>query len=225
MTKILIYFNLCLTLLIGGMFVWFLINPAYFLDNKNSQSPSQLNFSVSEDNTKTGAISAEATDNCGEKCIEQINQAVVKALANSQGQLTTTKTPTPAAIPQTQRQQVSYIPISGPITTTSSSWIDAPGTDFYMDLEGDYDRNATVTWEGYLKVAHSNGTAYARLYDATHGIAVNGSEISLSNTSTLTRVSSGNLSIWSGKNLYKVQLKSLNTFEVTFGSGKVKVSY
>jgi len=41
----------------------------------------------------------------------------------------------------------------------------------------------------------------------------------------LTQVISGGLSFWAGNNLYRVQLKSLNGFEVTFGSGRIKIIY
>jgi len=33
------------------------------------------------------------------------------------------------------------------------------------------------------------------------------------------------LSFWAGNNQYRIQLKSLNTFEATFGSGKIKIVY
>ena len=74
-------------------------------------------------------------------------------------------------------------------------------------------------------MANANGTAYARLYDVTHNIAVNGSEVKIENKDTSTQVVSGALSFWAGKNQYRVQIKSLNSFEVTFGSGRVKIVY
>ncbi len=162
-------------------------------------------------------------DVCGEECKSQISKEVSKAIATVSG---TTKEeivyqPAPAS---GQNKATTYIPFSGPITTTSTGWVDAPGTDVYIDLAGDYGKVSGVAWDAFLKVAHGNGQASARLYDATHGIGVNGSEVS-TNSPTSVQVSSGNMSLWAGRNLYRVQIKSLNSFEVTFFSGRIKITY
>lgn len=161
-------------------------------------------------------------DSCGTTCKSEIQKAVSEAVATLSGKpQTTTKVTTLAPT----GKKTSYIPLSGPITTTSTAWVDAPGVEVYVDLTNDYSADATVSWEATLSVANGNGQALARLFDVTHGIAVNGSEISLTNNATPTLVSSGNLSFWSGKNLYRVQLKSLNSFVVTFSSGRIKIIY
>lgn len=161
-------------------------------------------------------------NSCSERCKDEIETKVSQAISTvSANKLTT---PQPAQV-VTSETKTAYIPLSGPITTTSTGWVDAAGTDVYIDLNSDYGKNAKVSWEAFLKVAHGNGQAFARLYDVTHGISVSGSEISLINIPTSTQVSSGNLSLWAGRNLYRVQIKSLNSFEVTFGSGRIKISY
>lgn len=76
-----------------------------------------------------------------------------------------------------------------------------------------------------MKVAHGNGQAYARLFDVTHGIAVAGSEISTTNNSSYLRVNSGNLGLWAGRNVYRVQLKSLNSFEITYTGGRIRITH
>ena len=160
-------------------------------------------------------------DRCGDTCKSEIQRAVGEAVATLSGkpQVTTRVTTAPT------EKKTSYISLSGPITTTSTAWVDASGVEVYVDLTNDYSKDATVSWEATLSVANGNGQAFARLFDVTHGIAVNGSEISLTNNATPTLVSSGNLSLWSGKNLYRVQLKSLNSFVVTFASGRIKIVY
>ncbi len=164
----------------------------------------------------------EERDSCGTTCKSEIQRAVSEAMATLSGKpQTTTKITTPVPT----GKKTSYISLSGPITTTSTAWVDASGVEVYVDLTNDYSKDATVSWEATLSVANSNGQAFARLFDVTHGIAVNGSEISLTNNATPTLVSSGNLSFWSGKNLYRVQLKSLNSFVVTFASGRIKIVY
>lgn len=211
--KIIVYINFILTLCLIGGFAWFMV----------SQKPQNI---VSKVGQQENEKSVSYVDTCGIECKKQIETSVSSSVATlSAKPIETIKTVSVTPIPSKTKPQFSYISISGPITTTSSSWYDAPGTDFYLDFNSDYGKNATATWDAFLKVAHSNGTASARLFDVTHGIAVNGSEVSISNNSDLTQITSGNLSFWAGKNLYRVQIKSLNTFEVTFGSGRVKINY
>ena len=164
----------------------------------------------------------QRVDVCGEDCRKEINEIVSTAISTVSG---TAKTPKPVAAPTVSPQkQTTYIPISGPITTTSTSWVDAPGTDVYIDLVNDYGKDTWVTWQAFLSIANGNGTAYARLFDVTHGTAVDGSEISVTSGAS-TEATSGRLNLWAGRNLYRVQLKSLNSFVVTFASGRIKINY
>ena len=100
-----------------------------------------------------------------------------------------------------------------------------PGTEFYLDFNTDYGKSAYANWDASLKIKDGNGTAFARLYDVTNKIAVNGSEVNVTNSGNLSQTISGGLSFWAGNNLYRVQLKSLNGFEITFGGGRVKIIY
>jgi len=210
MTKVLIIINFILTLLIIGVLSWFIA-----FQNKPSNTLDKI----------TKDESAQYVDGCGEECKRIIEDTVSKSLSTmSAVTKEETKVITITPTPVKEKSQTAYIPLTGPISTTSSSWYDAPGTDFYLNI-GDYGKNPYSTWEASLKVAHGNGMAYARLFDVTHGIAVNGSEITLTNNPSLTQVYSQPLNFWSANNLYRVQLKSLNTFEVTFGSGRLKIVY
>lgn len=173
--------------------------------------------------TKETIVKTQGVDACGSECKKEINKAVADAISTISGQTKTVTAQT--TTPGTSQKQTVFIPLAGPITTTSTDWVDASGTDFSFDLTSDYNKSATVSWDTFLSVANSNGQAFARLYDVTHKIAVNGSEVSITNTAAPTQVSSGNLSFWAGRNLYRVQIKSLNSFVVTFSSGRVKVTY
>src|SRR3972149_5497028 len=158
---------------------------------------------------------------CGEECRQEIDRKVAEAIA------TISAVPKPASqvtSPSTKNQTV-YIPLDGPVSTTSTSWIDIPGVEVSIDLANDYSTNAKVSWEAALKVAYGNGQAFARLFDVTLGNAVDGSEISTTGNITSTNVSSGYMSLWSGRNLYRLQLKSLTSYDVTFSSGRIKVTY
>lgn len=126
---------------------------------------------------------------------------------------------------QTLASQVSYIPLASQSATTEKDWADVPGSEVTFNLANDYSASAKATFEASLKVAHANGTAYTRLFDDTHKIAVNGSELSVTDSADFIYKISGALSLWSGTNTYKVQIKSLNGFEVTIDNPRLKISY
>lgn len=221
MTKILVYINFILTIGLIALTAWVLIN-----QNNLSKTISNLPPLSSQENNLNSDHNISYVDRCGEDCKKEISSAVKLAVSNTDLDNKDNRTiisVTPQ--PQTKKMETTYIPLNGSISTTSSDWYNAPGTEFYLDFNTDYGKSAYANWEAFLKVAHGNGTAYARLFDITNGIAVNGSEIKIENKSDLTQVSSGALSFWAGNNQYRVQIKSLNTFEVTFGGGRVKIVY
>jgi hypothetical protein len=170
-------------------------------------------------------IEERGTDNSGE--IVALRSYVDAAVATLSG--VTTKTvstvTTPATVPATPSKKTSFLSMGTSYSTTSTDWVDVPDSKVYIDLINDYGSNPYVTWEASLKVAHGNGQAFVRLYDETNKIAVVGSELSTTNNSEYKQVYSGSLALWRGNNLYKVQIKSLNSFSVTYSSGRIKVSY
>ena len=61
-----------------------------------------------------------------------------------------------------------------------------------------------------------------RLYDVTHGIGVQGSEAS-TQAGVDTVVESGQVSFWAGRNLIRVQMKSLTTESTFYTSGRLRI--
>ena len=173
------------------------------------------------------STSTDKIDSCGEECQKQIKRIVDISIATLSSSIKKTAENPKATtvITQPTKGETTYIPLSGPITTTSTGWVDAVGAEVNIDLINEYGKNATVSWDAFLKVAHGNGQAFTRLYDVTHSMAVAGSEISVTNNPVSTQISSGNINLWAGRNLYRVQIKSLNSFEITFGSGRIKIGY
>ncbi len=153
---------------------------------------------------------------CDADCQKQISSEVAKAVASVSG---TTKNII------VSKPQVSYVPLDGSFSTINTDWVDAKGIEVSFDLAKDFTGGAKVSWEASLRVANANGTAYARLFDVTHGIAIDGSEISVTNSADYQRASSGNLNLWAGRNVYRVQLKSLNSFNIDYTGGKIRISY
>lgn len=171
---------------------------------------------------KVSAVVEEKTG-CDMDCQKVIADEVGRAVATLSA--TTRQVIINQATGSSPKPQVSYIPLDGTYSTTNTDWTDAKGIEVSFDIARDYGSNAKVAWEASLRVANANGTAYARIYDATHGTAVDGSEISVVNNADYQRVSSGNLNLWAGRNVYRVQIKSLNSFNVDYTGGKIRISY
>jgi len=169
--------------------------------------------------TDSGQVVEKTVDVCGESCKEEIEKAVSAAVATISGSKST----------ETIIKEVStsggtdFISLGSTATTTDTDWKTIDDTAVYIDLVNDYSADAYVTWEASLKVAHANGQAFARLWDDTNKIGVSGSEISTINNSDYVQKVSTNLALWRGRNLYKVQIKSLNGFLVTYSGGRIKI--
>lgn len=164
---------------------------------------------------------------CGPDCQDKISKIVASSVATLSGipekEVVAEKETKVAETNKTK--QVVYIPLGGSFSTNSIGWVDAKNTEVWLDFNGDYGQKANATWEASLKVDNSNGQAFARLYDVTHAIGVVGSEISTTNNASFNLATSGNLSLWRGRNLYRVQIKSLNSFTVFYDSGRIKIEY
>lgn len=210
------YFLTAIIFLAFGL--WLLYQRVDLISKVLTQKYSDFPQTVSE----LKEVQLQPIDECGEECRKIIDDEIARAIATiSATSQTARQLPSQTAL----KGETTYIPLSGSFATTSTDWYDLKGVEAYIDKEAEYGKSATVSWESSLKVAHGNGQAFARLYDSTHGIAVSGSEISTTNNADSKLVTSGNLNLWAGRNLYRVQIKSLNSFEITFGGGRIKIAY
>lgn len=132
--------------------------------------------------------------------------------------------PPNATVTAKPEKRITYLNLNGAFTTTNTDWTDIKSTDAWINLEGEYGSGAYVDWEAAIKTSSSGSKVFVRLYDATHNIAVNGSELE-SNSATSVRVASGRLYFWRGQNIYRVQIKSLNGVDATFDGGRIKIVY
>jgi hypothetical protein len=161
-------------------------------------------------------------DNCSTNCQAYINNAIAKLnLGSPSATLKPVATIKPSPVPNTM--QTTYVPLSGG-STQNTDWTAIPSSQFTFNIS-DYGSKASAIWDANLRVDNANGTTFARIYDTTHNIAVNGSEINISDTSTSTDVVSGGLSFWQGNNTYVVQVKSLNSSTAFIDGGRIKVTY
>lgn len=127
--------------------------------------------------------------------------------------------PTTAVKPKTRA--VSYVTVPGSGNTSTNDWTALSGTDFYFNA-ADYPGLVEVYFEANIRLFNGNGAAYVRLFDVTHGIGVQGSEVQTS-SQTVKIVESGKVTFWSGKNLIRVQAKSLTADTAVFDSGRLRI--
>jgi hypothetical protein len=172
----------------------------------------------------------QETLNCS-TCQQIISEEVQKALpaaGNISGSVTpipTTKT-TPTPTPTTaisSNLKVLYVPIGTTGATINTDWTDIGGTDFYFNLT-DYPGVKSVRWELSLQTDSANNNVYARLYDVTNKRGVDNSQLSTS-LAAYEFLRSGDLTIWNGNNLYRIQIKGLNGNTVNFLNPKLKIVF
>lgn len=160
-----------------------------------------------------------------------VYQTIVQQTATPAATLISNPTPTPIPAPKSvvvqpttkpKARSVSYVTIPGSGGgTVQTSWVDVAGSDFYFDT-ADYPGLVEVYLEANMNLVNGSGMAYVQLLDVTHGIGVQGSDVK-TNSNSATMMTSGKISFWRGKNLIRVQVKSLTSEQAVFNSGRLRV--
>lgn len=132
-----------------------------------------------------------------------------------------TETKTVIQTTTAKTRHVSYVNVSGGFGQVAYEWTDVPASEFYFD-KADYPGLKEIKLESNMKLFNGNGMGYVRLFDVTHGVALNGSQVETSSQSD-TVVTSGAITFLSGKSLVKVQIKSLTADTTIFNSGRLVV--
>jgi hypothetical protein len=156
---------------------------------------------------------------CSQQCLDYIDQKIPNIVGPSPNP-TSIGGKAPIATPKAKIKSVSYFSVPGSGSTLKNDWTDVVGSDFYFD-PAEHPGIVDVRFEVNLRLANGNGTAFARLWDVTHSIAVGGDVTSSSQTSTLT--TSDAINFWSGRNQYRVQIKSLTADTAVFESGRLRM--
>jgi hypothetical protein len=122
----------------------------------------------------------------------------------------------------TGAKHVTYLPINGQFNQLSYDWVDVPTSSFYFDTK-DYPGLVSVTFEANIKLFNGNGFAFARLYDVTHSAPIPGSQVQ-TGSQLDTIVTSNPLTFLDGRNLIKVQIKSLTADTTYFNSARLIIT-
>ncbi len=182
----------------------------------------------------------EIVSDCGVECRAEVARQV--ALLREQLQMTAEIYPVPTLVisptisapttkPETvvkvvvptraKQRSTTYITIPGNGISRMMEWDSLSGTEFYFDKR-DYPGLVEAYFEVNMKLVNGNGMGYVRLYDATHNVGVQGGEVQ-SKSQSGELVSSGKVNFWDGKNLIKVQAKTLTADTTVYSYGRLKV--
>ena len=183
------------------------------LYRQNNSQSSVINNQVNK---------TEFVDKCGEECKAEIGK-LISSVPISATPFLSTPIPTkiPAVPSKTKSKSVSYVTVPSNGSTALTTWTDLPGTDFYFDT-ADYPGLTQVNFEANMKLFNGSGRAYLRLYDVTHKIGVQGSDVSTNSNSDVI-IESGRISFWAGKNLIRVQARSETVETAVFNSGRLRL--
>ncbi len=187
--------------------------------------------------TETAEDVALGEDTCGEVCMAQIERQVALISSKASGTedredepVMMTGAPTSTVIPTrgagatatTKKvRAVAYVTIPGSGSSKLVTWENISGTEFYFD-KSDYPGLTEIYFEANMNLLNGNGKAFVRLYDAAHSIGVDGSEVT-STGQPAGIYTSGKLNFWAGKNLIRVQAKTLTADTAVYNYGRLKI--
>ncbi|MDO8551753.1 MAG: hypothetical protein Q7S03_03700 [bacterium] len=193
-------------------FVWFKPKP------ENTEIKRAVSVELAQKDQKAADNSLVCGQDCQEKIQAEVQNAISALPTSAPGTRTVYITGTQSSA---QTSNVIYFPIGSSGVTSNLTWADIPSTDFYFNL-ADYPKLKNVTWEVSLRSFEGASNVYARIYDVTNSRAVDGSELTTtSEFSVLLR--SGNLTIWQGNNLYRIQAKTSSGHPVYLDAPRLKV--
>ena len=137
------------------------------------------------------------------------------------GGLTTTSTPIVTSSSTQPKVAYLYFGVNG--STTSNSWATVSGSQIKFD-PNHYPGATNFYFETTIASDANDRTAYARIYDTTHGGAMQGSEMSYTGT-TPTLKTSNALVLPSGEAELVVQIHNLNVNTASVYNPRIKIVY
>jgi hypothetical protein len=120
-------------------------------------------------------------------------------------------------------ENVTYIPLGPGSSSSALDWTTVSLPEFTID-PADFSGYTNMYLEVNLRSYQGNGRAYARVINSTDGTAILGSEVSTTSEDYVT-VTSGAFKVASTKKTYKMQLKTLTSYEASVQFARIKVVY
>ena len=113
-----------------------------------------------------------------------------------------------------------YIPF-GSGSTKNNEWVELPGVEAVID-SANFFSVKSIIMEATLRIPSANGRVYAKLYDVTNKHDVWFSEV-WAEGSTNYRAESAVINLSSGRNLYRLMMKSTMGYEAILDLARLKI--
>jgi len=192
----------------------------YFFFFKESKREKDVPFQASPTPTvflsDRGEFAEGSSDVCPQACLDLIDTPAGEA-----GQIS------PAVELGKEEKQIVqslakevYVPL-GSGTVTSVDWREIDGLEAVID-RANYSQIKSIIFEGSLSIPTGNGVVSAKLFNVTDKHEVWFSQIEAQGTSS-QRTESKEISLSSGRKLYRVMMKSSMNYEAKLENARLKI--
>jgi len=205
------------------LFLFFLVNllflDFYFFKPKKPAVSPLLDLQAEPSSKESTEIAlseprGEKETLCPAACLDLINKS-----ASQEVEAAEKEEPASGLVSCSAPKEV-YIPL-GKGSTTSLSWQELVGVEAVIDL-ANYPQLKSVIFEASMRIPTANGKAYAKLYNVTDKHDVWGSEVWAEGPSGY-RAEAKNLSLSSGRKVYRLMMKSTMGYEAILDSARLKI--
>ena len=157
---------------------------------------------------ETKIVTSGSEDDCDRECVAEIVDEKIEELVSKYS--LSVKTATKMVSQTTSVQKVK--PTSEKFIRLSNGegqgtgWIRLGGTVFWLDTSL-YGELVEASWQGWFESSGGSLDGWVRLYDASNGRVVDGSETRVTTGVSKTSFYSKNIAIWRGQNQYYIEVK------------------
>jgi hypothetical protein len=146
-------------------------------------------------------------EGCDKSCVAEIVDEKLEDLISKYGLTVKKEVKTVAktwSAPVVKSTSEKFVRISGG-SDQGSGWLRLGGTVFWLntDLHGEL---VSSSWQGWLESSGGDLDGWVRLYDASNGRVVDGSEVQVTGSGK-TSFYSSDISLWRGQNQYYIEVK------------------
>jgi len=177
---------------------------------------------------KTQVSLQSANDNsfCSQNCVDKIN-SVKDLITNVSPTVVLTPIPTSKAVQNISSNTSSnskdyYVPF-GSGSGSPSDWENVAGVTAYVDSTA-YTSIKTVLFEVSLHIPTGNETVSVRLYNATDGRVIAGSELDFNGNTNSVLLSSQPINLDYGNKLYTIQMETQLGYQAILDQARVQIT-
>ena len=158
---------------------------------------------------ETEVVEVEGKDECNAECVIAIVEEEIEAVVSKYGltekKITKVVSKT-VSEPEIKAAVEKFVRLSGG-AGQGSDWIRLGESVFWLDSSL-YGELVEASWQGWVESSGGGLDGWVRLYDASNGRVVDGSETRITGLSK-TSFYSKNIAIWRGQNQYYIEIKDV----------------